>query len=265
MVLFLFGVLSIALGVNLSLKEVHSATGSMYMQTPATAIKGKTVDIAVRINPGGALVDTVTATVGFDPTKFAYSRVSFVDSPFSTQMPTKVTNNSVMVTSSRLGGTVDADSLVAIMSFTPRNYETKFQADFSLSGNAAYAGTATDPASTNHTFAFTQPSTTNIPTNPLETIFSPTNSSGGTGGATGSDSPLAAVTPEDGAAVYNGAQILLKSSNLVAQARNITPGYLILIGAGFVLMCVTFALLAHYRKRHEEFLRLQAHMNLVRM
>lgn len=265
MVLFAFGVLSIALGVNLSLKDAHSATGSMYMLTPATAIKGKTVDIAVRINPGGALVDTVTATVGFDPAKFAYSGVNFAGSPFSTQLPTKTTSNNVTVTSSRLGGTIEQDSLIAVVSFTPRNYETKFQADFSLSGNAAYAGTATDPATTNHTFTFTQPSVTNIPTNPLETIFSPTNQSGGTGSANGSDSPLAAVTPEDGAAVYNGAQILLKSSNLVATARNITPGYLILISAGFILLCVTFALLSHYKKRHEELMQLQSHMNLVRL
>ena len=264
--LLAFGVLSVALGVNLSLKEAHSATGSMYIQAPTTTIKGKTVNIAIRINPGGAHIDTVTATIGFDPAKFVYSKVDFAGTPFTTQLPTKTTNDSVTVVSSLLGGgTIDKDSLIAIVSFTPRAYETKFQADFSLTGNAAYAGTATDPAYTNHTFSFTQPSTTNIPTNPFESLFSPTDQSSSTDETAHSDSPLNAVTPEDGAAVYNGVQILLKTSDIVARAKRISPTSLIMIGAGFVLMCITVALFVHYKKRHDEFVSLQSHMNVIRV
>lgn len=262
--LLMFGVFSVALGVNMSLKDAFSATGSIYIESPKTAIKGKTIDIPIRINPGGAHVDTVTATIGFDNTKFAYSTVSFTGSPFTTQLPIKATDHDVTVVSSILGGsTVDTDSLIAVVSFTPRVYTTTFDANFSLSGNAAFAGTATDPATTNNTFAFTQPSVTNIPTNPIDSIISPTKQPSDSK-QTPSDSPLATLTPADGAAVYNGAQILLKTSSLAAQVRNVTPAAYVLISAGFILMCITIALFMRYKKRHEAFIDLQAHMNLVR-
>lgn len=257
-----FGVLSVALGVNLSLKDVYSATGSMYIQTPKTAIKDNSVDIAVRINPGGSRVDTVTATIGFDSSKFTYNTVSFAGSPFTTQLPTKVQDNSVTVVSSLLGSTIDRDSLIAVVSFTPKVNEAKFQAGFSLNGNAAYAGVATDPAYADHTFAFTQQSPSSIPTDPLKIIF-PDNQTNPPGTAA-ADQPLATLTPADGAAAYNGAQILLATSDVASRVRQITPKYFILIGSGFVLMCTTIALFAHYKKRHAEFLRLQSHMNLVR-
>lgn len=270
--LLAFGVLSVALGVNLSLKDVYSATGSMYIQTPTTAIEGETVNIAIRINPGGAHIDTVTATIGFDAAKFAYSKIDFTGTPFTTQLPTKTTDNSVTVVSSLLGGdTIDQDSLIAIVSFTPRAYETKFQADFSLTGNAAYAGTATDPAYTNHTFSFTQPSATNIPTNPLESFFSPTDQSSSANETTHDTPPThndpspTTITPKDDAAAHNEVQILLKTSDMITQARRVTPASLIMIGAGFVLMCITVALFVHYKKRHDEFLSLQSHMNVIRV
>lgn len=256
--------MSIALGVNLSLKEAHSATGSMYMQTPAASITGKTVDIAVRINPGGAHIDTVTATVGFDPTKFTYSSVSFVGSSFTTQLPTKTTNDSVTITASLLGGTtIDKDSLIARVSFTPRIFETSFQSDFSLTGNAASAGTATDPAYSNSTFAFTQPSSSPVPTNPLKNL-TPTPPPAGTTPTASQDSPLATISPEDGSAVYNGAQILLKTTDALAQVRQITPGSYIMIGAGFTLICATLILFAYFKKRHDAHLLLESHFNQVR-
>jgi len=268
--LLMCGVLSIALGVNLSLKEAHSATGSMYMQAPATAITGKTVDIAVRINPGGARIDTVTATVGFDQSKFAYSKVSFAGSPFTTQLPTKTTKDSVTVTSSLLGGgTVGDDSLIALVSFTPRNYETSFQSDFSLSGNAAIAGTATDPAYTNTTFAFTQASKSPVATNPIKNLATtppaqPGGSTGTPGAAAPGSSPLNDITPEDGTAVYNGAQILLKSSDVIAQARQVTPRSYVMIAAGFFLLSATLVLFVYFKKRHDEHLQLESHFNQLR-
>lgn len=258
--LLLFSVLSIALGVNLSLKDAYSATGSMYMQAPATTITGKTVDIAVRINPGGAHVDTVTATVGFDSSKFTYNKVSFAGSPFTTQLPTKTAENSVTVTSSILGGaTVDTDSLIAIVSFTPRIYETAFKANFSLSGNAARAGIATDPAYTDNTFAFTQSSKSPVPTNPIKNLSptTPTTPSGSSSGSGGS--PLANVTPEDGTAIYNGAQILLRSSDLAIKAQQVSPRSYLMLGAGFTLLSATLVLFVYFKKRHDEFLQLESH------
>ena len=135
---------SIATSIALFQKPVPASSGNIYTDTPSAQIKsGEKLSLAVRISPG-AEVDTVTASVTYDKGALAYSKATYTDSPFSSQIPAATKDNTVTVQSAKLGGqTVKSDSLIAVLEFTASKDSPSLP--MLVYGNAARAGIATNP------------------------------------------------------------------------------------------------------------------------
>lgn len=125
-------------------RPVPASSGNIYTDKPSTQIKsGEKLSLAVRISPG-AEIDTVTASVAYDKNTLAYSKAMYTDSPFSSQIPAAVKDDTVTVQSAKLGGqTVKSDSVIAVLEFTASKDSPVLPT--LVYGNAARAGVATNP------------------------------------------------------------------------------------------------------------------------
>lgn len=120
------------------------SVADIYLQ-PATksVTKGSEVQFAVRITTDQP-VDTITASVQFDTAALTYKKARYTDSPFSSQIPAIVGDNTVTVQAAKLGGeNVKGDAFVAELTFTAKK-DTTVNPTVSA-GNAALAGVATNP------------------------------------------------------------------------------------------------------------------------
>lgn len=148
-ILFIVIALIVALlltGLVLSLlqKDPQDKSGNLYYLTSQSSKAGKDSDItySIRFSPGEP-VDTVTASLDYDPNKLTYKSVSYEDSPFNTQIPEIKETGSITIQSAQFNGNITQDSFVASIVFTPLGHV--LPSDVKLSGNAAHAGIATNP------------------------------------------------------------------------------------------------------------------------
>lgn len=149
-------VMFVVLANGFSLKDARAATGQLYLSPGNTSAQaGGTVTLNVRINPG-TNTDTVTVNVGYDPTKLQYVSIDYAGSPYNTQLGFSSTGSSVSFSSTELSGTpVSTDSFVAQLDFTA--LAGSGSSALGLSGNAAYAGTPTNPTVVGGAVDFTSP------------------------------------------------------------------------------------------------------------
>lgn len=137
-------VLSVGLVLTLMQQKAPASSGNIYLaQASVAAEKDAEVRFDVRITPG-AHIDTVTATAKYDPSKLTFTSASYTDSPFGSQIPAVNQDGRVTVQAAKLGGqTVESDAFVATLVFTALTAGT--QTVELTDGNAARAGTATNP------------------------------------------------------------------------------------------------------------------------
>lgn len=133
-------------GLILSLmqKQALGASGNIYV-APIDAIsqKGTQVRVVARIVPG-TRVDTVTASIKYDTDALTYTKADYTGSPFSSQIPATVKDGIITVQTAKLGGqTVESDALIATLLFVTKKDSTSVPK--LIYGNAAFAGTATNP------------------------------------------------------------------------------------------------------------------------
>lgn len=118
--------------------------GNVYL-TPASLSfkKDAEVQLNVRMTPGTP-IDTVTATLGYDPSLLAYKTVTYNNSPFDSQIPATNTNQKITLQVAKLGGeAVSDDAFVGTVIFTAlRDGSTRPTLS---AGNAARAGKAVNP------------------------------------------------------------------------------------------------------------------------
>ncbi len=144
--------LSIGLVLTLMQKDAPASSGNIYLSKASVAAqKDQEARFDVRITPG-AHIDTVTATAKYDKSKLAFKSAVYTDSPFTSQIPATDQDGQVTVQTAKLGGqTVDSDAFVATLVFTSLTAGT--QTLELTDGNAAKAGTATNPTISGKTIA----------------------------------------------------------------------------------------------------------------
>ncbi len=148
--LAVIGVAAIALVVGLTLtlmQKTAPATnnvGEIYAPNyEVSANNGQPTSFVIRIKPG-TKVDTVTATLEYNPADLEYVEADYSGSPFTTQIPAIKSGSTVTMQLALMGGgSVSGDSLIATMKFKSKkdgNHAVKLTA-----GNAAYNGVSTHP------------------------------------------------------------------------------------------------------------------------
>ena len=90
-------------------------------------------------------VDTVTATVGYNPDTLQYKDTTYTGSPFNSHIPAITEkSNSVTIQVAKLGGTtVSGDVIVASLLFSVK--EDNAKTPVLTAGNSAHAGVALSP------------------------------------------------------------------------------------------------------------------------
>lgn len=93
------------------------STGNVYL-SPATdsLIVSNQLNLSVRINPATA-INTVQATINFDPHYLTFASSTNNGSPFSSCLPDTLTASSVSITCAILGGSTSTDSLIKTLTF----------------------------------------------------------------------------------------------------------------------------------------------------
>lgn len=139
-----FLVTTIGLLVSVTQKTTPAGVGNLYLSERSLSAQEKQdVTYTVRITPG-TTIDTVTATLTYDKDKLTFKSADYKNSPFSVQIPALKHDGSVTIQAAQFNGAITGDSLFARVTFTATrsgNHEVKLSA-----GNAAHAGTATNPA-----------------------------------------------------------------------------------------------------------------------
>lgn len=123
--------------------SVNSSSGQItYSWSHDVVRTGQSTYLSVRISTG-VPVDTVMALVEFDPKKLEFTKASYEDSKFTTQIPAINKPDSVMVQSALMGGgTVDGDTAVAKLNFKSK---VDHRPSARVTGNSAKAGVAMNP------------------------------------------------------------------------------------------------------------------------
>ncbi len=125
-------------------RRTEPATGRLYLAQPTQRVtKGEEVPVAVRIDSYQP-IDTVTATIHYDPEILQYKESTYDKARFDSSLPTITSQDTVMIQAAILGGkTMQEDAPVATLIFTAR---TDGNPSLSLSGgDAVLAGVATHP------------------------------------------------------------------------------------------------------------------------
>ncbi len=135
---------SVGLVLTLLQKGSLAHTGNLYYSASnhGRVDKGSDISYTIRLAPGTA-VDTITATLNYDPAKLAYKSVSYRDSPFNVQIPAVSKTGSLMIQSAKFNGLVTQDSFVASVVLTSLDGGLP---SVTFTGNAARAGIATNPS-----------------------------------------------------------------------------------------------------------------------
>jgi hypothetical protein len=223
-VLSVFSAAFVLVGGSVFVQSALAATGQLYI-TPASASvqKDSNVSVNVRLNPGGN-TDTVTVTVGYDPSKLRYVSTDYSGSPYNTQVGTSSTSNSISFSSTELTGTpVTTDSQVARLTFTA--LVGTGTASLTLSGNAANGGTPTNPGTAGATLTLTTPATptpTPSPTPTLTPTPAPVPTTGTTNSGTSgtktsagaSSAPIGAATPTAAPATPGSTPVLVTDKKI---------------------------------------------------
>jgi hypothetical protein len=147
----------IAIGISLVIAIVLASAAYMVWRS-ASSTEGSRVylnDASQRVNSGDEVavavritsrepIDTVTATLQYDPEILAYKTANYDTSRFDSSIPAIASKDTVMVQAAKLGGaTIRDDAPVATVVFTAKR---SGNVTITLSdGNAAKAGIATNP------------------------------------------------------------------------------------------------------------------------
>jgi len=184
--LVLFVVVFAAIG-GFALFKSFAATASFYLQPTSTSVTpGQTFSVAVRINPGTA-IDTVDATLTYDPALLQFNAIDGSTSAFPTEVVANGGSGTVLITRTALAPlTVSTDSLIATVSFTA--LKAGGPSALQLSGNVAYQGNSVSASVTNGSVTVAAPADT---TSPNVTVSSPAD------GATGSKFQIAATATDN--------------------------------------------------------------------
>lgn len=184
--LLVFVVVFAAIG-GFALLRSFAATAQFYVQPATTTVTtGQTFSVAVRINPG-TTIDTVDATLTYDPSVLQFDSIDASSSAFPTEVVSTGGNGTVSLTRTALSPlTVSSDSLVASVSFTA--LKTVSNSSLQLSGDVAYQGNSVSASDTPGSVTVTAPPDTTAPT---VTITSPQ------AGATGSKFQVAATASDN--------------------------------------------------------------------
>lgn len=125
-------------------RTAPAGTGNLYVTERSVSKEAnQEVTYTVRINPI-TTVDTVTATLSYDPNDLTFKSVDYKDSPFTVQVPAIKEKSSVTIQAAQFNGAIKKDSLFARVTFQATrsgNHSVTLSA-----GNAAHAGVATYPA-----------------------------------------------------------------------------------------------------------------------
>lgn len=153
------------------------ASSAQFYLTPSTVsvATGQTFTVDLRINPG-TTIDTVDATLQYDPAVLQYDSTNVTNSAFPTEIISNGGGGVVKLTRTALSPlTVSSDSLIASFTFTALKATTS--STLQLTGNVAYQGNSVTAVTTNGTVTVTAPPDTTLPT---VTITSPANGATGT-------------------------------------------------------------------------------------
>lgn len=125
-------------------RTTPAGVGNLY--TPEKSVSkpaNQEVTYTVRINPIKE-IDTVTATLTYNPDELTFKSADYKDSPFTVQIPAIKEKGSVTIQAAQFNGAVKKDALFARVTFTTArsgNHKVTLS-----KGNAAHAGIATYPA-----------------------------------------------------------------------------------------------------------------------
>jgi hypothetical protein len=166
-------VLAFALVGGVAIYKSFAATAAQFYVNPASSTVdiGQTFTVAVRINPG-TTVDTVDATLTYDPAVLQFVSADASSSPFATEVALTGGSGSVHLARAVLApATVTSDALVANLTFTA--LVSANSTPLTVAGHVAYQGTEVVSTATNGAVIVSQPAPPADTVAPMVTITNP--------------------------------------------------------------------------------------------
>ena len=141
----IFIIITLLFLVTLPSDVIAASTGEIYLSPSSSSLViGSQLNLALRVNPGTP-IDTVQATVNFNPSLISFVSSSSSGSPFSCLSDT-TTSSSVAITCYITGSSVSSDSLIKNLTFnTVATGSTSLSitnAETALSGTPYYPSVA---------------------------------------------------------------------------------------------------------------------------
>lgn len=149
------------------LSQAFAATGQIYITPPATTIQqGEVFNVSVRILPSTS-IDAVEATVSYDASVLEYVSTDGSASPFNVQLISSGGGGSVKIARGTFNTPISSDSLIVNITFRAQTVTEASQ--ITVTGNATYQGTYTNPALLGSVIKITSP----LPPPPVGDVSAP--------------------------------------------------------------------------------------------